>query len=160
MVNIRNRYSKVILLLTEFIESFVETDPSLLQKQNDIFLDIDAIKEAEDIQDVEQETLVALGLVLLKQLQPYVQDLSDIRHQENYMRRAKGPDGNAPASQGGMNEVDQMISQSMGLQQLEQRAVHLQMKEDENKLSFNRTAASKQPGMSSHNGNQYSTGNI
>ena len=66
MVNIRNRYSKVILLLTEFIESFVETDPSLLQKQNDIFLDIDAIKEAEDIQDVEQETLVALGLVLLK----------------------------------------------------------------------------------------------
>lgn len=68
MVNIRNRYSKVILLLTEFIESFVETDPSLLQKQNDIFLDIDAIKEAEDIQDVEQETLVALGLVLLKQL--------------------------------------------------------------------------------------------
>ena len=53
MVNIRNRYSKVILLLTEFIESFVETDPSLLQKQNDIFLDIDAIKEAEDIQDVE-----------------------------------------------------------------------------------------------------------
>ena len=68
MVNIRNRYSKVILLLTEFIESFVETDPSLLQKQNDIFLDIDAIKEADDIQDVEQETLVALGLVLLKQL--------------------------------------------------------------------------------------------
>ena len=68
MVNIRNRYSKVILLLTEFIESFVENDPALLQKQNDIFLDIDAIKEAEDIQDVEQETLVALGLVLLKQL--------------------------------------------------------------------------------------------
>ena len=66
MVNIRNRYSKVILLLTEFIESFVENDPALLQKQNDIFLDIDAIKEAEDIQDVEQETLVALGLVLLK----------------------------------------------------------------------------------------------
>ena len=68
MVNIRNRYSKVILLLTEFIESFVENDPSLLQKQNDIFLDIDAIKDAEDIQDVEHETLVALGLVLLKQL--------------------------------------------------------------------------------------------
>ena len=26
----------------------------------------------------------------------------------------------------------------MGLQELEQRAVHLKMKEDENKLSFNR----------------------
>ena len=68
MINIRNRYSKVILLLTEFIESFVEEDQSLLQRQNDIFLDIDAVKEAEDLRDVEPETLVALGLVLLKQL--------------------------------------------------------------------------------------------
>ena len=49
MINIRNRYSKVILLLTEFIESFVENDQSLLQRQNDIFLDIDAVKEAEDL---------------------------------------------------------------------------------------------------------------
>lgn len=72
MVNIRNRYSKIILLLTEFIESFVENDPSLLQRQNDIFLDIDAVKDADNLQDVEAETLVALGLVLLKQLQPYV----------------------------------------------------------------------------------------
>ena len=68
MIGIRNRYSKVILLLTEFIESFVENDPSILQRQNDIFLDIDAVKEAEDLYDVEPETLVALGLVLLKQL--------------------------------------------------------------------------------------------
>ena len=72
MISIRNRYSKVILLLTEFIESFVEKDPSILQRQNDIFLDIDAVKEAEDLREVEPETLVALGLVLLKQLQPYV----------------------------------------------------------------------------------------
>ena len=68
MVNIRTRYSKVILLLTEFVESFVEQDPTLLQKQNDIFLDIDQVKEAEDLTQVEPETLVALGLVLLKQL--------------------------------------------------------------------------------------------
>ena len=66
MVSIRTRYSKVILLLTEFVESFVEQDPSLLQKQNDIFLDIDQVKEAEDLMKVEPETLVALGLVLLK----------------------------------------------------------------------------------------------
>ena len=68
MVSLRNRYSKVILLLTEFIESFVEKDPSLLQRQNDIFLDIDAVKEADDVRDIDPETLVALGLVLLKQL--------------------------------------------------------------------------------------------
>ena len=30
MISIRNRYSKVILLLTEFVESFVEQEPSLL----------------------------------------------------------------------------------------------------------------------------------
>ena len=72
MIGIRNRYSKVILLLTEFVESFVEQEPSLLQRQNDIFLDIDQVKEAEDLKNIEPETLVALGLVLLKQLQPYV----------------------------------------------------------------------------------------
>ena len=44
--NIRDRYSKVILLLTEFIESFVENDPTLIARQNEIFLDIDAVKEA------------------------------------------------------------------------------------------------------------------
>ena len=69
------------------------------------------------------------------------------------MKRARGANQSVPGPQGGMNEVDQMISQSMGLQELEQRAVHLRMKEDENKLSFNRTTGSKPPGMSSHNGN-------
>ena len=52
MVSIRTRYNKVILLLTEFVESFVEQDPTLLQKQNDIFLDIDQVKEADDIMQV------------------------------------------------------------------------------------------------------------
>ena len=107
MINIRNRYSKVILLLTEFIESFVEKDPSLLQKQNDIFLDIDAVKEAENLQEVEPETLVALGLVLLKQLQPYVQDLSDVRHSENYIRKVDSKnDDNV------IHEVENAINQS------------------------------------------------
>ena len=66
MMTLRSRYSKIILLLTEFIEGFVDKDPTLLQKQNDIFLDIDMVKEAEDLREVEPETMVALGLVLLK----------------------------------------------------------------------------------------------
>jgi hypothetical protein len=33
-----------------------------------MFLDIDSIKEAEDVREVGDETLVALCLVLLKQL--------------------------------------------------------------------------------------------
>ena len=113
MINIRNRYSKVILLLTEFIESFVERDPSLLQKQNDIYLDIDAVKEAQDLRDVDAETLVALGLVLLKQLQPYVQDLSDVRHQDNYIRKtAAGGQGTAGEV---IHEVENIMQQSAGL---------------------------------------------
>ena len=49
VTNIRNRYSKVILLLTEFIESFVEDDPTLIARQNEIFLDIDTVKDAKDV---------------------------------------------------------------------------------------------------------------
>ena len=45
-----------------------------------------------------------------------------------------------------IHEVEN-LNQSQGLAELEQRAVHLKMKEDENKLSFNRAggmAASNQ----------------
>ena len=45
------------------------------------------MKEAEELKAIEPETLVALGLVLLKQLQPYVQELSDSKHQANYQRK-------------------------------------------------------------------------
>ena len=45
-----------------------------------------------------------------------------------------------------IHEVEQALNTSQGLAELEQRAVHLKMKEDENKLSFNRggLGASKQ----------------
>lgn len=84
MQKISTRYSKTILLLSEFLESFVEKDPSILQRPNDIFLDIDQIKEAEDMRDVEPESLVALGLVLFKQLQPYIQELQQVAHIEKF----------------------------------------------------------------------------
>ena len=38
---IKTRYGKCALLLSEFVEFFAEKDPSLLSKQDDIFLDID-----------------------------------------------------------------------------------------------------------------------
>jgi hypothetical protein len=80
MQDIKLKYSRAVLLLTEFIESFVEQNPDLLQQQSDMFLDIDNIKEAEDMHEVQDETIVALCLVLLKQLQPYITDLSDSKH--------------------------------------------------------------------------------
>ena len=80
---------------------------------------------------MDPETLVALGLVLLKQLQPYVQDLSDVRHQENYMKTTnEGGETNI------IHEIENVIPSPAGLQDLESRPVHLKMREDENKLSF------------------------
>lgn len=58
-----------------------------------MFLDIDSIKEVEDIREVNDETLVALCLVLLKQLQPYITDLQDSKHTANYERKYNDPKG-------------------------------------------------------------------
>jgi hypothetical protein len=38
---VRNRYCRLAMLLTEFIESMVELDPEILQRQDDIYLNID-----------------------------------------------------------------------------------------------------------------------
>jgi hypothetical protein len=37
----KNRYGKMALLLSEFVESFVEKYPDILNRQNDIYLNID-----------------------------------------------------------------------------------------------------------------------
>lgn len=139
MVSLRNRYSKVILLLTEFIESFVERDPSLLHRQNDIFLDIDAVKEAEDVRDIDPETLVALGLVLLKQMQPYLQQLQtrDWEHNLSQLDNATG----GITADGSVLEEDRYEDQAAAgdnIRALETRNVTLKQREDEQKLSFMR----------------------
>ena len=58
-----------------------------------------------------------------------------------------------------IKEVEHALYSSSGLQELEHRAVHLKMKEDEQKLSFKKggaTASTKQSGMMQYN----SSGNI
>jgi len=37
----RNRFGKCAILLTEFIEYFVEKEPDLLNRQEDFYLDLD-----------------------------------------------------------------------------------------------------------------------
>ena len=63
---IKAKYTRCDLLLAEFIEFFVERDQDLLNRQSDIFLDIDQIKEAEDFKELPAQSLVALCLVLRK----------------------------------------------------------------------------------------------
>ena len=41
MWEFKNRYRKMAILLTEFIEAFVSDDPEILNKQQDIYLNID-----------------------------------------------------------------------------------------------------------------------
>lgn len=60
---------KLAQLLSEFIENFAEKDQKILSKDNqDIYLNIDEIKEAHDLKKVKPAALVALALVLMKQL--------------------------------------------------------------------------------------------
>lgn len=68
----RSRYGKMALLLTEFIEAFVQDDQEVLNRQQDIYLNIDEIKAAGKMDEIAPESLIALCLVLLKQLQPFI----------------------------------------------------------------------------------------
>ena len=65
---IRTKYGKTALLLTIFVEHNIEMNPELLERQNDIHLDIEKIKDIENIKEIDPESAVALALVLLKQL--------------------------------------------------------------------------------------------
>lgn len=80
--------------------------------------------------------MVALGLVLLKQLQPYVQELSDVKHVQNYMPI----DQNSRVEEEIDNLYDQMppAVNSTNLEGLENCNITLKQREEDNKLSFMR----------------------
>jgi hypothetical protein len=59
------------LLLSEFIEHLSQRSPTLLDGQ-DLYLNIDDIKQCTDIREIDRPQLVALSLVMLKQLHPYI----------------------------------------------------------------------------------------
>jgi hypothetical protein len=81
------KYEKIVHLLTDFINNLIISDPSLvdgnnedgtMQPQIDIHLNLDLIKSAQNIQeDLDNRSLLALCLVLLKQIQPYIQDFEE-----------------------------------------------------------------------------------
>ena len=55
------------------------------QPQVDIHLDLDKIKNAENMEeDLDNKSLLALALVLLKQVQPYVSDFA--AHESRYLQ--------------------------------------------------------------------------
>jgi hypothetical protein len=101
-----------VLLLTEFVESILESDSAVLHRHSDLILDIDQLKGAEKIEEVDNESLVGLCLVMLKQLQPIITELKN-------------------HDKGATEEEHKMTG-------LESKQVFLMQKEDDNKLSFSK----------------------
>jgi hypothetical protein len=58
-------------LLTDFLDDLLTNTPNILQTDTDLHLNLDKIKESP-VEELEKEDKIALVLVLLKQLQPYL----------------------------------------------------------------------------------------
>lgn len=67
----REKYKRAALLLTDFLDDMLTNTPNILQSEKDMHLNLDRIKDTP-IEELEKEDKIALVLVLLKQLQPYL----------------------------------------------------------------------------------------
>lgn len=67
----REKYKRAALLMTEFLDDILTSTPNILESDKDMHLNLERIKETP-IEHLQKEDKVALVLVLLKQLQPYL----------------------------------------------------------------------------------------
>lgn len=67
----REKYKRAALLMTEFLDDILNQTPNILESDQDMHLNLEKIKDTP-IEQLEKEDKVALVLVLLKQLQPYL----------------------------------------------------------------------------------------
>lgn len=58
-------------MLTDFLDDLLSNTPNILQTDNDLHLNLDKIKDTP-VDEMSKEDKIALVLVLLKQLQPYL----------------------------------------------------------------------------------------
>ena len=73
--NSREKYRRTVLLLTDYLDDLLNSSEHVLSTDQDMHLNLDDIKEAKiPIKDLEAKDKIALILVLLKQLQPYITD--------------------------------------------------------------------------------------
>lgn len=66
-----DKYKKAALIMTEFLDDLLSQSPNILQSAQDMHLNIERVRETP-LEKMEKEDKVALVLVLLKQLQPYL----------------------------------------------------------------------------------------
>jgi len=67
----REKYKRAALLLTEFLDDILTQTPNILESDKDMHLNLEKIKDTP-LERLAKEDKVALVLVLLKQLQPYL----------------------------------------------------------------------------------------
>lgn len=67
----REKYKRAALLMTDFLDDLLNSSPTLLDTDQDMHVNLEKIKETP-IEKLDREDKVALVLVLLKQLQPYL----------------------------------------------------------------------------------------
>ena len=67
----REKYKRAALLMTEFLDDLLNQTPNILDSDKDMHVNLEKIKETP-IENLDKEDKVALVLVLLKQLQPYL----------------------------------------------------------------------------------------
>lgn len=65
------KYKKAALIMTEFLDDLLSQSPNILASHQDMHLNIERVRETP-LEKMEKEDKVALVLVLLKQLQPYL----------------------------------------------------------------------------------------
>ena len=71
----REKYKRTVLLLTDYLDDLLNSSEQVLSTEQDMHLNLDEIKEDKvPIKDLEPKDKIALILVLLKQLQPYITD--------------------------------------------------------------------------------------
>ena len=71
----REKYKRTALLLTDYLDDLLNSSENVLSSDQDMHLNLDEIKEAKvPIKELEAKDKIALILVLLKQLQPYLSD--------------------------------------------------------------------------------------
>ena len=67
----REKYKRAALLMTEFLDDLLNSTPNILDNDKDMHLNLEKIKSTP-MEELGKEDKVALVLVLLKQLQPYL----------------------------------------------------------------------------------------
>ena len=94
----REKYKRAALLMTEFLDDLLNSTPNILESDKDMHLNLEKIKETP-IEKLDKEDKVALVLVLLKQLQPYL-SANNLSNATTPLNVAKG--GGMPGAQGQM----------------------------------------------------------